>query len=66
MGDETISLTLAVTLGSIAVHVEEMLKSTDPATRMFDESAIQTLLDNPELKEWLKKMDGMALLPIKR
>ena len=54
--DETISLALAI---------EEMLDSTDPATRMFDESAIRTLLDSPELKEWLKKMDGMALLPKK-
>ena len=63
---ETISLVLAVTLGSLAVHIEEMLDSIDGRTRPFDEAAIRTLLDNGELKEWLTKMDGMALLPKKR
>ena len=66
MNDETISIVLAITLGSLAVHIEEMLDSTDPATQPFDEVAIRTLLDNEELKEWLIKMDGMALLPKKR
>ena len=64
MSDQTISLNLAVTLGSLAVHIEEMFESDDPAARTFDESAIQTLLDNEELKEWITKMG--ALLPVKR
>ena len=66
MADPHISLGLAVILGSLAVHVEEMLDSNDPTTQPFDEAAIRTLLADSELKRWLGKMGKMALLPVKR
>ena len=66
MGNQEISLGLAIVLGSLAVHIEEMLDSTDPSTRPFDEAAIRTLLADSELRRWLEKMDKMALLPVKR
>ena len=66
MTDQEISLGLAVILGSLAVHTEEMLDSKDLSTRPFDEAAIRTLLADSELKRWLEKMDRMALLPVKR
>jgi hypothetical protein len=46
------SASLLVKLGSIAVHAEEILS---PNRHQFDLSALQTLLDDAEVKEWLKK-----------
>jgi len=66
MADQEIPLGLAVILGSLAVHIEEMFDSKDPSTRPFDEAAIRTLLADSELRRWLEKMDKMALLPVKR
>lgn len=66
MAETEISFGLAVILGSLTVHIEEMLDSNDPSTRPFDEAAIRTLLADSELKQWLGKMDKMALLPVKR
>lgn len=60
----TFPITLACTLGSLAVHIEEMLDNTDPATILFDRAAIRTLLGNPELREWIDEMG--AMLPQKR
>jgi hypothetical protein len=57
------SLTLLVKLGSIAVHVEEMLS---PEGHAFDRAALQSLLDDVEVKAWLTEMDAMAFLPKKR
>lgn len=50
-------------LGSIAVHVEEMLS---PDGHEYDRTAIRSLLDDPEVKEWIASMDAMAMLPVKR
>lgn len=50
-------------LGSIAVHVEEMLSLKGHA---FDRSAIESLLEDSEVKEWQKAMDKLALLPRRR
>ena len=66
MADIEISSGLAVILGSLTVHIEEMLDSNDPSTRPFDEAAIRTLLADSGLKRWLGKMGKMALLPVKR
>jgi hypothetical protein len=57
------SLTLLVKLGSLAVHIEEMLS---PGGHAFDKNAIDQILNDPEVKEWLKDMDDMAFLPKKR
>lgn len=50
-------------LGSIAVHVDEFLSSDG---HQFDKIALYALMDDSEVKEWLKEMDKMAMLPKKR
>ena len=57
------SVSLLVKLGSIAVHVQEML---GPGGHHFDKAALDGLNDDPEVKEWVNAMDAMALLPVKR
>ena len=57
------SVSLLVKLGSIAIHVEEMLS---PSGHFVDKSALDTLLRDSEVIEWRKSMDDMALLPLKR
>jgi hypothetical protein len=52
-----------IKLGSLAVHTEEMISSKG---HHFDRAAIQALLDDPEIREWLKEMDKLAFLPVKR
>lgn len=56
-------ITLLVKLGSIAVHLEEILS---PSGHIFDRHALQTLWDDEEVKEWLAQMNKMAMLPVKR
>jgi hypothetical protein len=55
--------TVMVKLGSIAVHVEELLS---PGGHAFDRTALTTLLADAEVREWLAAMDKLALLPVKR
>lgn len=57
------TVSLIVKLGSIAVHVEEMLS---PKGHTFDRAALQTLLDDAEVKDWIAQMNAMAMLPVKR
>lgn len=57
------SVALLVKLGSIAVHVEEMMA---PMGHRFDKVALQTLLEDAEVIEWRKQMDKLAMLPVKR
>ena len=45
------------------IHVEEMLSLQGHA---FDKAALQTLQEDPAVKEWLAAMDKMAMLPKKR
>jgi hypothetical protein len=58
---ENPSLRLLVKLGSIAVHVDEMLS---PKGHDFDRTAIKGLLNDAKVKEWIKA--GGAFLPVKR
>lgn len=55
------SLALLMKLGSIAVHADEML-STDG--HVFDRVALKSLLTDPDVVAWIKKMG--ELLPRKR
>lgn len=55
--------TVMIKLGSIAVHVEEYLS---PAGHVLDFVALRSLLDDPEIKEWLAAMDKLALVPRRR
>lgn len=52
-----------VKLGSIIVHVEELLS---PDAHQFDLNAFRQLMEDSEVVEWLKGMDALALLPKKR
>lgn len=54
---------LLAKLGSIAVHADELLSANGHA---FDRTALQSLLSDPDVVEWLRGMDEMALLPKKR
>lgn len=57
------SVSLLSKLGSIAVHADELLS---PKGHPFDRHALRQLLDDPEVAGWLRAMDEMALLPVKR
>jgi len=55
------SLQILIKLGSIAVHVEELFS---PGGHPVDKAAIETLLTDQELQEWIKEMG--VFLPLKR
>lgn len=57
------SATLLCKLGSIAVHAEEFLS---PKGHHFDKHALESLLEDAEVKTWLAEMDKLALIPKKR
>lgn len=67
MADEKTMLTptvsLLVKLGSIAVHIEELQSDDGHA---FDRIAVQSLLNDPEVVEWVRHMDKAGFLPKKR
>jgi hypothetical protein len=48
-------------LGSIAVHAEEMLS---PGVHPFDKVALESLLSDPEVRQWIKDMG--SYLPAQR
>ena len=50
-------------LGSLFIHVEEGLAQ---GGHPFDMLAIGTIIDDPEVKQWIKEMDKLALIPKKR
>lgn len=49
--------------GSIAVHADEFLS---PNGHNFDRVALETLLNDGELKEWICQMTKLGLLTVKR
>ena len=57
------SVSLLCKLGSIAVHVEELLSADG---HEFDRIELDALLRDPEVREWMKAMDAAAMLPKKR
>lgn len=59
----TPSPALLCKLGSIIIHADE-LTSTDG--HAFDKIALQQLIADPEVWEWIVAMDQMAMLPKKR
>lgn len=58
---KTPSLSLLIKLGSIAVHADEAF-STDG--RNVDVDVTKGLIQDPEVRAWIKEMG--ALLPLKR
>ena len=57
------SISILSKLGSIAIHAEEMIS---PNVHEFDLIEMKKLLNDPEIQQWLKEMDEMALIPKKR
>lgn len=57
------SASLLCKLGSIAVHVDELLSADGHS---FDRDALQTLLTDVEITEWLAEMRKAAMVPEKR
>lgn len=60
---ENLPVALLVKLGSIAVHVDEMMS---PDGHQFDKTTLEVLLRDAEVVEWLAAMDKLALIPRKR
>lgn len=56
-------LGVLVKLGSLARHIEEARSATGHA---LDWNAVDALMADPEVAEWMAAMDAMALLPVKR
>lgn len=56
-------IALLVKLGSLAVHIDEMLSVHGHS---FDREAIKALLADRDLLAWLASMDGAGFLPIRR
>ena len=54
---------LLIKIGSMVVHLEEMLSSKG---HEFDKHALDTLTNDPEVREWFAAMTKMAFLPVKR
>lgn len=52
---------LLMKLGSIIVHTEEMLS---PSGHPVDKAALQSLLDDVEVRQWIRHMG--VYLPLKR
>jgi len=47
-------------IGSIVIHTTEMLS---PGAHEVDRQTVEQLLIDPEVKEWVKGMDSLAMLP---
>lgn len=56
-------MSILIKLGSVFVHVEEAMSNKG---HNFDVLALKQLLSDPELNEWIKEMDKLALIPKKR
>lgn len=53
---------LLAKLGSIVVHTEESIETND----VFDRMAVNALLGDPDVREWIGGMNALAMLPLKR
>ena len=58
-----IPITLVAKLGSLVVHVQEYLsRNSNPV----DRSAIETIINDPEINAWVKELEKDALVAVKR
>lgn len=55
--------TLLCKLGSIIIHFEEFMSNDG---HYLDKDALDALLANDDIQDWLLAMEDMALLPRKR
>lgn len=60
---QTPEFALLVKLGSIIRHAEEAISDSG---HHFDVATVETLLDDPDVVEWMAAMDRLGLLPVKR
>jgi len=58
-------LGLLCKLGSIAVHVDEGIIAEGQG-HPFDTAALESLISDQEIVDWLVEMDKLALIPKKR
>ena len=56
------SMGLLVKLGSALVHEEEL---AGPDGHQFNVAALQPLLADAEVQEWIEAMNKLSLLPVK-
>ena len=54
---------ILIKLSSIVIHTEEMLDSNGHS---FDTITLQALLQDTDLQAWIKKLNAMGLVPVKR
>ena len=54
---------LLVKLGSIIVHFQEWTSNNG---HEFDKTALDSLLQDKDVIEWMREMNDLALLPMKR
>lgn len=59
----TPSASLLCKLASVAVHADEMLSAKGHA---LDKVALQSAIDDQEVRDWIKAMTAMAMAPVKR
>ncbi len=52
-------------LALTALHFDELINLVGHHLR-FDKTELQKACDDPELKDWLKQMEAMLLIPKKR
>lgn len=57
------SASLLCKLGSIIVHAEE---AASPKGHHFDKIALDGLVSDPEVTEWMEAMRKMQMVPVKR
>lgn len=62
------NLRILARVGSIAVHMEEILSNPATAATLsqFDAAAIWSLLQDSEVQAWLKQMNALGLVTVKR
>lgn len=61
------SLSVLVKLGSLAVHADEFLNEATTATeQLADRTAMQSLVSDPEVQEFIKQMGAAGYMPPKR
>lgn len=63
MNLRTFSLSALVKLASLVIHYQELNSEKGHA---FDKRAIDTLENDPEVKNLLDEMNFLGLLPVKR
>jgi hypothetical protein len=58
-----------IKIGSLARHGEEIvrkIRTDDHGPHEVDLAAVEGLLSDPEVQEWMAAMDAKALLPVMR